>query len=115
MRAEGRKVERHVQRQAVVAALAAHAHADARKLGARDVDARRAAAALGAHAGLRGEVDHRTLERGDEVAHPEGGALQVDERIDHQLPGTVVGHLPAAIDLHHRDVTRGRAGACGWR
>ena len=38
------------------------------------------------------------------VADAEAGALQVDERIHHQLPGAVIGHLAAAIDLHHGNV-----------
>ena len=59
----------------------------------------------------RGEIDDRALERGHEVAHAEPRAPQVDQRIDHELARAVIGHLPAAIDLHHRDIPAARARA----
>ena len=33
-------------------------------------------------------------------------AAQVEHQVAHQLAGTVVGHLAATIDLHHRDIAR---------
>ncbi len=46
------------------------------------------------------------LERRDQVANAEPGAPQVDERVDHELAGAVVGDLAATVDLHDRDVPR---------
>ena len=43
-------------------------------------------------------------ERGHEVAHAEPRALQVDQWIQHELPGTVIRDLAATVDLHDRYV-----------
>src|SRR5689334_21661687 len=102
------EVHVHVEGQAVVAGAAADAQAHARDLLAADVDARRVLAAFGLDAERGAVRDHGTLERGDQVAHAEPGAADVDEWIDHELARTVVGDLPAAIDLHHRDVAGGQ-------
>ncbi len=47
-------------------------------------------------------------------AHAEPGAAEVEQRIDHELARAVIGHLSAAIDLHHRDVA-GREHVLGTR
>ena len=44
------------------------------------------------------------LERRHEIAHAELRATQVDQRIDDELAGPVIGDLAAAIDLHDRNV-----------
>src|ERR1700733_2345806 len=102
------EVERDVHRQPVVAAGAAHAHADTGELAASDIDPRGTAAAGSGDAALRGELDHGTLEGRDEVVDRQPQALQIDERVDHQLSRPVIGHLAAAVDLHHRDVPGGQ-------
>ena len=54
----------------------------------------------------RGDViDHRALERGDEIPHAELRAPQIDQWIHHELPGPVIRHLPTAIDLDYRNVS----------
>ena len=97
----------HVEREAVVAGAAADADAHARDLPAVDIHARRVLAALGGDAEARAVGDDGALERGHEIAHAEARAADVDEWIDHELAGTVIGHLPAAIDLDHGDVAGG--------
>ncbi len=51
-------------------------------------------------------VDHRLLDPVDVLAHADFQALQVQQRVQHDLPRAVVGHLPAAIDVDHGDITR---------
>lgn len=54
-----------------------------------------------------GGVGHDgVLERRDQLAHAQAAALQIDERINHELTRSVIGDLPAAIDLDHRNVAR---------
>src|SRR6516225_12059423 len=77
---EGREVERHIQRQPVVAAATTDAHADARELAAGNVHPGCLAAGRGGDPVLSRQLDHRALERADEVADPERGAPEVDER-----------------------------------
>src|SRR5690349_6752222 len=98
------EVHVHVEGQAVVAGAASDAQPDARDLAAADVHAGRILAALGLDAERGAIRDHGALEGGHEVTHAEAGAADVDEWIDDELAGAMVGHLPAAIDLHHRDV-----------
>src|SRR5256885_2029691 len=59
--AEGFQVKGHVHREAVIAATAAHAHAEARELAALDVHTGGAAPALGADAKLRRRSEERRV------------------------------------------------------
>ena len=72
-----------------------------------DVHARRVLAAFGRDAEAGAIGDDGALERGDEIAHAQAGAADVDEWIDDELAGTVIGDLPAAVDLDHGDVAGG--------
>src|SRR4029077_19963376 len=101
--AERLEIERHIQRQPVIAAAAAHAHADARELAATDVHPWCLAPGLGGDAVIGWQIDDGALERAHELPHAERGASQVDQRVDHELSRAMGGDLPAAIDLHHRD------------
>jgi hypothetical protein len=38
-----------------------------------------------------------------QAAHLELAPAQVEQQVDHDLAGAVVGDLAAAVDLHHRD------------
>src|SRR6185369_4247418 len=98
------EVHVHVEREAVITRAAADAQADAGDLATIDVDTRRVLAALGADAEAGTVVDHGAFQHGDEVAHAEPRAADVDEWIDHELAGAVIGDLPAAIDLHDGNV-----------
>src|SRR3546814_10149512 len=49
-------------------------------------------------------VDHRVLDPAHVVAHADLQAPQVEQRIDHDLAGAVVGHLATTVDVQHRDV-----------
>jgi hypothetical protein len=62
------------------------------------------------------QPDHRVFERDDQFPHADAAPPEVDHRINDQLTGPVIGHLPAAIDSDHRDVA-GReqlTHAAGW-
>ena len=104
---EGCQVHRDVQRQSVIGAAIAHFEA---KRG----DLRLDTAATHVHAGRVGpavrryplrikQFYHRRLDRPDHVADAEAGAAEVDEQVGDELPGPVIGDLPAAIDLDHRN------------
>src|SRR6185295_18049751 len=98
------EVHVHIEREAVITRAAADAQADAGDLAAVNVHARRVLAALGTDAEAGTVLDDGAFQRGDEVAHAEPRAADVDEWIDHELAGAVIGDLPAAIDLHDGNV-----------
>ena len=52
------------------------------------------------------EIDNALLQRSDQRPNPNAGSLDVDQCIDHELPGTVIRDLPTAIDLDDRNITR---------
>ena len=93
-----------VERHAVKAGAAANAQADAGELDPIHVDARRIAAAGRFDAVPGAQVDDALFQAAHEIAHAQARAPQIDERVDHELAGSVVGHLAAAVDLDHRDV-----------
>src|SRR2546423_12729891 len=82
--AEGFQVKGHVHREAVIAATAAHAHAEARELAALDVHTRGAAPALGPDAKLRRPIDDAAPQRPDEVTDRNARAPQIDQPVPHQ-------------------------------
>ena len=106
MRSNGFQIERYVERQSVITRAAANPQTDAGEFGALDIHPRRLARPLRLHAQLGNIVDDGILERHHQFAHAQAPAPQINERIDDQLPGTVIRHLTAAVDLHHRDVAR---------
>ena len=85
---------------------AADPYTDARQFGALHIHPRGTRPGGRDDAESGGGGDHRLFQGGDQIAHAKACTAQVDERIDHELPRAVVGDMPAAIDLHHRDVTR---------
>ena len=68
------------------------------------VNTRRIAAAGGFDAERREHAHDTCLQRSDERAHADACPSHVDHRVNHELPGAVVGHLPAAVDLHQRNI-----------
>src|SRR2546429_2638482 len=104
---EGLEIERHVECQAVIARATAHAHPDARELAARHVHARRVAPSFGEDAELSRELYHGALERRDVIADAEAHAREINQRVDDELSRSVIGHLAATVDLHHRNLARG--------
>ncbi|MNE57963.1 hypothetical protein D3C80_1529640 [compost metagenome] len=52
-------------------------------------------------------VDDGGFQAGHQLSHRELAAAHVHQHIEHQLAGAVIGHLAAAIALHHGDVTGG--------
>src|SRR5579859_1170946 len=92
----------------MVAAAAAHADADGADLARIHIHAGCIAPAAGLDAVARQGVDDAVLQRLHQFTHAELAAAQVDERIYHQLAGTVVGDLAAPVYVDHRDVAGGQ-------
>ena len=85
---------------------AADAQADARELGTIGVDARRFGPGRRSDSTFSNEIDDALLQGGYEVANADLFPPNVDQRVNHQDAGAVVGHLAATVDLHYRDVPR---------
>src|SRR5690348_15855951 len=79
-----------VEREAMVRAAARHPYAEGRHCGTVHIDSRRAGPPFSARAD---EIDHRLLEQADERFHLEGAAAEIDQRIEHDLSGAMVGDL----------------------
>ncbi len=135
---EGFQVHVHVERHAVVGAVARDLDAErgdlaqAGKIGAGHgcrrigllralgqqgvaarivqphVDARRAGHPVARDAEMRERADRGLFHAVDVFLHVVAGAPQIDERIGHHLPGAVEGDLPAAVGGDHGDVARGQ-------
>ena len=88
----------------MITRAAADPYAHARQFSPGHIHPGRARPRSGRDAPTSRGRDHRLLERRDEIAHAEPRAAQIDQRVDHELPRPVVGDLPAAVDLDHRDV-----------
>ncbi|MNG96147.1 hypothetical protein D3C79_552040 [compost metagenome] len=71
------------------------------------VDAGGIGLGIGLNTALRQGIDDGGFQAGHQFAHRELAAAHVHQHVEHQLAGTVIGHLAAAIALHHRDVTGG--------
>ncbi len=101
--AERCEVHVHVQAQAVVAAAAADAQPQCGDLGATYVHARRVFAPGRGNAEIGDQVYHGLLQRPDQAAHREMPPLQIQQHISDELARAVVGDLPPAVYLEHRD------------
>ena len=75
-------------------------------VGQAHVDAGRAADAMPGDAEALQHLDHAVLEPVDVFLDEDVQPLQVDQRVGHHLPRAVVGDLPAAVGLNHRDALR---------
>src|SRR5690606_15081268 len=47
-------------------------------------------------------INQALLHEGDQFAYAQIQTPQIQHQVGHELAGTVVGHLPAALDLYHR-------------
>ena len=105
---ERREVHRDVDGEAVVRAAVAHLEPQRRDLRlaavAPHVDARRRRLAVGgdAHAN-QAILPPRPRWPGPSSRTPRPRPPQVEQQVRDELAGTVVGDLPAAVDLEHRD------------
>ena len=108
MASKGREVHVDVEREAMISPAAHDAEAERGDLGA--VRRRRPARPACARAPRSEEVDHGLLEQPYEALDLDAAAREVDQRVDHDLAGAVIGDLAAAIGLHHRDGRREREG-----
>src|ERR1019366_3178623 len=101
---KGLQIHVDVERKPVVACTAADANAKTRKLAFGDVHAGSVAATLRRDSKRSCVVDDAFLKRAYQRAHAQARALQVNERIDDELSGPVIGDLATAIDLQHGNV-----------
>ncbi len=62
---------------------------------------------IGRNVALGQGVDDGGFQAGYQLAHRQLAAAHVHQYVEHQLAGTVIGHLAAAIALHHRNVAGG--------
>jgi len=72
------------------------------------IDAGRAGDPMSGHVPVRERADHRFFEPVGIFLDVVARALQVGQRIGHELARAVVGHLAAAVGLHHRNIARGQ-------
>ena len=68
------------------------------------VDARRVPPPASDHSGLSHVGDDRVFERHHQLPHSQCMTAQIEQRVDQELSGSVIGHLTAAVDLYHRDI-----------
>src|SRR4051812_48516591 len=104
---ERREVHVHVERHAMVRPPLDHTDPKGGHLGPVHIDARRTGAA---HAAAAYEIDHRLLEQRYEGLDLDAAAREVDERIEHNLAGAVIGHLAATIGHDDGNAIRNRNG-----
>ena len=102
------EVDADVQGDAVVADATLDAEAECADLARlRTVEVAPAARVALATSRLDAEgaagIDQRRLERADERSEQQAALVQADDRIRHELAGTVVGDLPATLDPFDRD------------
>src|ERR1051326_8608904 len=97
---KGRKVHVDIEREPMVGAPLPNANAERRDLGAVDVDAGRAHPAL---ATATQQVDDRLLEERHELPYLDAAPGEVDERVDDELAGAVIGDVAAAIGPDQRN------------
>ena len=109
---EVREVDRHVERDAVIADATLDAQAQCPDLAGRGPV--RVAPAAGMAVAPPGDDvvggagrDERRLERTHERAHQQAALVQPDDRIGHELTGAVVRDLPAALGPLDRDAASG--------
>ena len=107
------EIDRHVERDPVIADAALDAQAerpDLSRLGAVRIDPAAGVAVttggLDAVRGARG--DERSLERADKRANEQATRREGQDRIRHELARTVIGDLPAALDTDHIDAAGGQ-------
>ena len=72
-------------------------------LGLADIDARRAGSCLRADAVTFEQRNHRLFDSRNQAPDTEAHARDVEQSIQYQLTRAMIGNLPAAVDLHHRD------------
>ena len=107
---EGAKVATDVQGKAVPCDPALHPHADGADLPVADPAARRTVASFGGHAVGSAPIDERPLERANVRTQRDVRAVQRDDRVHHEVPGPVIGHLATALDTTHGDAAGGVLG-----
>src|SRR5438128_6392412 len=97
---KGREVHVDVECEAMVRPPPRYPYAERRDLGTVHVAARCAGPA---HRSAPQQVDHRLFQEADEGLDLHAAAREIDQGVEHDLAGPVVGDLAAAIGGDHRD------------
>ena len=90
----------------MVACATANTQTNTCDLGPGYINPRCIGAARRLQAKIGRETDNTLLECRNEAADAETGAIKIDERVNHQLTRTVIGHLTTTIDLHDLNIAR---------
>ena len=106
-RAEAGQIAVHVQGQSVLTDPAPGADADRRQLAPLQPHPGETVDPLTSQPQLGQQVDHHLLKRAQVDMQVSAMAPQVEHGIQHQLPGGVVGHLPAPVNPQQRQGWRG--------
>ena len=77
-------------------------------LGVAHVNARGVRSRSGLNAQFSKRADDGLFDLVHQRTYTKFFASQIDHQVNHELAGTVVGHLPAPIHRDHRDVARGK-------
>src|SRR5262249_10931525 len=102
---KGPQIHIHVQGQSVIARVPPDADPHAPQLPAPYIHPGSTLPRLRDNSIVGGKLDHALLESGDNCAHTQVRAPQINQRINDQLPRTVIGHLATSVDLNDGDIT----------
>ena len=64
------------------------------------------AATVALHTETGQHINHGLFDQGDQFAHADAEAADVHQGVSHDLPGPVIGHLAAPVDLDYRNIAR---------
>ena len=106
---KGFEIHVDVQTEAMITTSFSNAQSERGDLGVADVNPGRARPRLAVDAVFGEQVDHRLLDARDQALDAETEPRQVEQRVEHELAGTVVSDLPAAVDRDDRDDRNGAA------
>lgn len=90
--------------QSVITAAPLDAQAKRGDFATADVDARRAPFAISPHAPRLQEIDDRLLQYLDQTPYADTTPAEIEQDVDHELTGAMVGHLTPTVGAHDGDV-----------
>ena len=93
-----------IQAQAVIGAAATDLQSQRGDLRICDINTGHAGAPVPGNADAAQRFDDDALDQFHQLPHPEVAPAEIQQQINHQLAGPVVGDLPAAVARHDRNV-----------